>query len=119
MKIDTTPPAFKWRGVIPGGDRARAARDVQLRRPRPQPDGRDRLARHRPVRDFAARKKGLERETGSRSIEVVPRYKNGKAFMPGLYRVGLTLTDEAGQHDDDQQKAFRDYRPRRPRSGGG
>lgn len=110
VKIDTAPPAFKWTGVSPSvieGTRpvtfGFAVRDLT---PTVAIDWRatDQYG------SFAAAKKGLEREVGSRSIEVVPRYRNGKAFEPGLYKVSLTLTDEAGNTTTTSEKAFRDYR---------
>ncbi len=110
VKIDTTPPAFKWAGVSPSvieGTRpvtfSFVVRDLT---PTVAIDWRatDQYG------SFAAAKKGLEREVGSRSIEVVPRYRNGRAFEPGLYRVSLTLTDEAGNTTTTSEKAFRDYR---------
>lgn len=110
VKIDTTPPAFKWTGVSPsvleGTGPVEFSFVVRDRTPTVEIDWRatDQYG------SFAAEKKGLERATGSRSIEVVPRYKSGKAFEPGLYRVSLTLTDEAGNEATSSEKAFRDYR---------
>ena len=110
VKIDTTPPAFTWESVSPA--------IIESVRP---------VTFSFVVRDltdtvnvawaatdqygtFAASKKGLTREVGSRSIEVVPRYKNGEPFMPGLYKVALTLIDEAGNTTTTGSRAFRDYR---------
>lgn len=110
VKIDTRPPAFKWSGVSPavleGSGPVKLSFVVRDLTPTVEIGWRatDQYG------SFAAEKKGLERETGSRSIEVVPRYKNGKAFEPGLYRVSLTLTDEAGNSVTTSEKAFRDYR---------
>jgi hypothetical protein len=110
VKIDTTPPRFEWRDVSPGViDRVQA---VRLRF----------IVRDigRPIRvswrasdqygTFAASSDGLEREPGWREIDVTPRYKNHQAFMPGLYRVGLTLTDQAGNVTVTGTRAFRNYR---------
>ena len=110
VKIDTRQPAFKWTGVSPavleGGGPVKfsfVVHDLS-----PSVDIAWRATDQ--YDDFAAAKKGLQRATGSRSIEVVPRYKNGKAFEPGLYKVTLTLTDEAGNTTTTSAKVFRDYR---------
>jgi len=110
VKIDTKQPAFKWTGVSPavleGSGPVTFSFVVRDLSPSVKIDWRatDQYG------SFAAAKKGLERATGARSIEVVPRYKNGKAFEPGLYRVSLTLTDEAGNTTETSAKVFRDYR---------
>ena len=110
VKIDTAAPAFKWSGVSPAVVEATrpvtfsfVVRDLS---PTVEIDWRatDQYG------SFAAQKRGLERATGSRSVEVVPRYRSGKAFEPGLYRVALTLTDEAGNVTTTSEKSFRDYR---------
>ena len=111
MKIDTTPPGFAWRDVSPGViDRVQAVRFRFIVR-----DGGGPIRLSWRATDqygsFAARKGGLEREPGAREIEVTPRYKNHQAFMPGLYRVGLTLTDQAGNVTVTGTRAFRTYRP--------
>jgi peptidoglycan/xylan/chitin deacetylase (PgdA/CDA1 family) len=111
VKIDTTPPRFEWGDVSPGViDRVRTVcfrfiiRDI---------GGPIRLS-WRATDQYgasAAGQAGLEREPGWGEIEVTPRYKNHEAFMPGLYRVGLTLTDQAGNVTVTGTRAFRDYRP--------
>lgn len=111
VKIDTTPPDFEWRGVSPGViDRVQAVHFRFIVR-----DGGGPLRLSWRATDqygsFAARKGGLERAPGTREIEVTPRYKNRQAFMPGLYRVGLTLTDQAGNVTVTGTRAFRTYRP--------
>ena len=111
VKIDTTPPRFGWRGVSPGViDHVRAVRFRFIIR---DIGGPIRLSWRATDQygTFAARKGGLEREPGWREIEVVPRYKNHEAFMPGLYRVGFTLTDQAGNMTVTGTRAFRNYRP--------
>ncbi len=111
VKIDTTPPRFEWRDVSPGViDRVRAVRFRFIIR---DIGGPIRLSWRATDQygTFAASKGGLELEPGWREIEVVPRYKNHEAFMPGLYRVGLTLTDQAGNVTVTGARAFRNYRP--------
>lgn len=111
VKIDTTPPRFEWRGVSPGViDRVRAVRFRFIIR---DIGGPIRLSWRATDQygTFAASKGRLEREPGRREIEVAPRYKNHEAFMPGLYRVALTLTDQAGNVTVTGARAFRNYRP--------
>ena len=111
VKIDTTPPRFGWRGVSPGViDHVRAVRFRFIIR---DIGGPIRLSWRATDQygTFAASKGGLELEPGWREIEVVPRYKNHKAFTPGLYRVRFTLTDQAGNVTVPGARAFRDYRP--------
>ena len=68
-----------------------------LHHPRHPRTGAPLLAGHRSVRRFAAaRKAGIERAPGAREVEGVAALQEPQAFMPGLYNVGLRLTDEAG-----------------------
>ena len=111
VKIDTTPPRFEWREVSPGViDRMRAVRFRFIIR---DIGGPIRLSWRATDQygTLAASEGGLEREPGWREIEITPRYKNHAAFMPGLYTVELTLTDQAGNVTVTGRRAFRDYRP--------
>ncbi len=111
VKIDTTPPRFRWRDVSPGViDRVQAVRFRFFIRDIGGPIRVSWRATDQ-YGTFAASKGGLERQPGSREIEVTPRYKNHDAFMPGLYKVGLKLTDQAGNFTVTGTRAFRDYRP--------
>ena len=111
VKIDTTPPRFAWRNVSPGViDRVRVVRFRFIIRDIGGPIRVSWRASDQ-YGSFAASKGGLEREPGRREIEVTPRYKNHEAFMPGLYRVGITLTDQAGNVTVTGTRAFRNYRP--------
>lgn len=111
VKIDTTPPRFAWRNVSPGViDRVRVVRFRFIIRDIGGPIRVSWRASDQ-YGSFAASKGGLEREPGWREIEVTPRYKNHEAFMPGLYRVALTLTDQAGNVTATGARAFRNYRP--------
>jgi peptidoglycan/xylan/chitin deacetylase (PgdA/CDA1 family) len=110
VRIDTTPPAFKWVGVSPSV--LEGSGPVKFSFVVKDVSGTVDIAWRATDQygTFAASKQGLQREVGSRSIEVVPRYKNGEAFMPGLYSVQLTLTDLAGNSATPSARAFRDYR---------
>jgi peptidoglycan/xylan/chitin deacetylase (PgdA/CDA1 family) len=111
VKIDTTPPDFEWRDVSPGvSDRVEPVRFRFIVR---DSGGPIRLSWRATDQygSFASREGGLEREPGARQIEVTPRYENHQAFMPGLYRVGLTLTDQAGNVTVTGTRVFRTYRP--------
>lgn len=111
VKIDTTPPGFEWGAVSPAViERVQA---VSFRFVVSDIGGLIRVSWRATDQygTFAASKGGLEREPGAREIEVVPRYKNHEAFMPGLYKVGLTLTDQAGNVTVTGTRDFRNYRP--------
>jgi peptidoglycan/xylan/chitin deacetylase (PgdA/CDA1 family) len=111
VKIDTTPPRFKWRDVSPGVvHRVRAVRFRFIIRDIGGPIRLSWRATDQ-YAAFAASEGRLEREPGWREIEITPRYKNHRAFMPGLYRVGLTLKDQAGNVTVTGTRAFRNYRP--------
>ena len=110
VKIDTTPPHFEWRDVSPSV--IASVQSVRFRFIIRDSGGPIRLS-WRAIDQYgtlAASKDGLERDPGARQLEVSPRYKNHEAFMPGLYRVGLTLTDQAGNVTVTGTRAFRDYR---------
>ena len=111
VKIDTTPPRLEWLGVSPGViERVQAVRFRFIIR---DIGGPIRIS-WRATDQYgtpAASKGGLEREPGTRAIDVVPRYKNNEGFMPGLYKVGLTLTDQAGNVTVTGTREFRNYRP--------
>jgi len=111
VKIDTTPPSFEWRDVSPAVIyRVQAVRFAFIVR---DIGGPIRLSWRASDQygTLAASLGGLEREPGWREIAVVPRYKNHEAFMPGLYKVGLTLTDQAGNVTVTGTRDFRNYRP--------
>jgi peptidoglycan/xylan/chitin deacetylase (PgdA/CDA1 family) len=111
VKIDTTPPRFEWRDVSPGViDSVRAVRFRFIVRDIGGPIRVSWQASDQ-YGSLAATQRGLERQPGAREIEVTPRYRNHEAFMPGLYRVSLTLTDQAGNVAVTGTRAFRDYRP--------
>jgi len=48
---------------------------------------------------------------GQQTLRVIPRYRNGRAFDPGLYHVSLTFIDEAGNRTVARTLSFRDYHP--------
>ena len=111
VKIDTTPPSFEWRDVSPAVIyRVQAVRFAFIVR---DIGGPIRLSWRASDQygTLAASLGGLEREPGWREIAVVSRYKNHEAFMPGLYKVGLTLTDQAGNVTVTGTRDFRNYRP--------
>ena len=110
VRIDTRQPAFKWSGVSPAVLEGSGPVKFSFVVHDLSPTVRIAWRATDQYGSFAAAKKGLERTTGSRSIEVVPRYRNGKAFEPGLYRVSLTITDEAGNPPETSVRKFRDYR---------
>ena len=110
VKIDTRPPHFAWGGLTPGI--IRHVEPVTLRFKLDERSGPVTLSCK--VTDqygyFAARKGGLRRAAGARSIELTTRYASGKGFVPGVYRVQITLRDEAGNVTVANRRSFRDYR---------
>jgi len=59
----------------------------------------------------ARRGRGLGVDEGSGTVAVPDRYGNGKAFVPGLFRITLTFTDQAGNRTVTRPLVFRDYHP--------
>ena len=93
VKIDTRPPYFAWTSVSPGVirrvepvtlrftvDGSRRSGEAVVQGPRPV-----RVPRGQQDRPGA-------RPPGARSVALTPRYPNHKGFVPGLYRVQLTVT---------------------------
>jgi peptidoglycan/xylan/chitin deacetylase (PgdA/CDA1 family) len=60
---------------------------------------------------LARRAHGLALKEGRGSIEIRDRYKNGKAWVPGLFRTTLTFTDAAGNRTVTRALVVRDYHP--------
>ena len=110
VKIDTRPPHFAWKSVSPGI--IRRIEPVTCRFTVDERSGPVTLSYK--VTDqygyFAVSKAGLERTAGPRSIELTPRYKNHKGFVPGVYRIQFTVRDEAGNVTESKSRSFRNYR---------
>jgi peptidoglycan/xylan/chitin deacetylase (PgdA/CDA1 family) len=110
VKIDTRPPHFAWRSVSPGI--IRHIEPVTCRFRVDERSGPVTLSCK--VTDqygyFAVGKAGLERPAGVRSIQLAPRYRNHKGFVPGVYRVQFTVRDEAGNVTVTKRRSFRNYR---------
>jgi peptidoglycan/xylan/chitin deacetylase (PgdA/CDA1 family) len=60
---------------------------------------------------LARRGRGLSVDSGAGTIAIPDSYGNGKALVPGLFRVTLTFTDQAGNRTVTRPLAFRDYHP--------
>jgi peptidoglycan/xylan/chitin deacetylase (PgdA/CDA1 family) len=111
VKIDTRPPHFAWRSLSPS--LIRSIRSIHLGFTIDERSGPVRLSYE--VTDqygyLAAKKSGLERTAGARSVDLVPRYRNHKGFVPGVYRVQFTVIDEAGNSTVSKRRSFRNHRP--------
>jgi len=110
VKIDTRPPQFAWAGVSPGI--IRRVQPVTCAFTVGESTGPVTLA-YKVTDQYGypvSAKGGLVRSPGSRTVQVVTRYKNGTGFAPGVYRVQLTATDEAGNATVSTLKPFRDQR---------
>jgi peptidoglycan/xylan/chitin deacetylase (PgdA/CDA1 family) len=110
VKIDTRPPRFTWKGLSPG--LIRRTQPVVCRFKVDESTGpvtvsyevTDQYGYH------AVSKAGLERTAGARNVQLTPRYKNGKGFAPGVYRVQFTVRDEAGNVTVSKRRSFRNHR---------
>jgi peptidoglycan/xylan/chitin deacetylase (PgdA/CDA1 family) len=111
VKIDTTPPKFSWRKVTPGV--VYRTQSIHFRFTVREPSGAVRVGVT--ITDqyghLVRRIKGIKRAPGARRVDLTPRYGNRKPFLPGLYRVHLTLVDQAGNKTVTKARVFRDYRP--------
>ena len=108
VKIDTRPPHFAWKSVSPGV--IRHIEPVTLRFTVDERSGPVKLS-YKVTDQYgypAVSKTGLERAPGARSVELTPRYPNHKGFVPGVYRVQLTVRDEAGNVTVTKRRSFRD-----------
>ena len=61
---------------------------------------------------YLARRDRSGREDAGACLLTIPtRSRNGRAFDPGLFRVRVSLTDEAGNRTEARPLVFRDYHP--------
>lgn len=111
--VDTRPPGFSWRSVYPRV--LRRGGSVELRFSVEDLTGTVRAScwvydawGHR-----VACRGGSVLSPGASSLTVPAKYAGGRAFLPGLYRVGLRLVDAAGNVKVTRAASFRDYRPAR------
>jgi peptidoglycan/xylan/chitin deacetylase (PgdA/CDA1 family) len=92
--VDTVRPIGTWKGLRPG--RASGLSPIAFRflaEDRPA-DLQALLEIHDPVGPVTAKK--LVIQPGSHEVHWLPRHGNGKPLLPGLYRVSLSIEDEAG-----------------------
>ena len=111
VKIDTRPPHFVWRGVSP--ETIHRVEPVSFRFTVDERSGPVTLS-YKVTDQYgypAVGKGGLQRTAGPRTIELVPRYKDHKGFVPGVYRMEIMLTDEAGNTTVSKRRSFRNVRP--------
>jgi peptidoglycan-N-acetylglucosamine deacetylase len=110
VKIDTRPPHFAWKSLSPGI--IRKIQPVTCRFTVDEKSGPVTLSYT--VTDQygyrAVSKTGLERTAGARKVQLTPRYKNGKGFVPGVYRIQFTVRDEAGNVTVSKRRSFRNHR---------
>jgi peptidoglycan/xylan/chitin deacetylase (PgdA/CDA1 family) len=111
VKIDTRPPHFAWKSVSPGV--IRRVQPVTFRFTLDERSGPVTLS-YKVADQYgypAAKKAGLVRSAGARSVELTPRYGNHKGFVPGVYRLQITVRDEAGNVTVSKRRSFCDSRP--------
>jgi peptidoglycan/xylan/chitin deacetylase (PgdA/CDA1 family) len=110
VKIDTRPPHFAWSSVSPAI--IRKVEPVSCRFTVDERSGPVTLA-YRVTDQYgyaATSKDGFERTAGARTLEIPTRYKNGKGFAPGVYRVEIAVRDEAGNETVSNRRSFRNFR---------
>ena len=110
VKIDTRPPHFAWKSVSPSV--IRRIQPVTLRFTVDERSGPVKLS-YKVTDQYgysAVSKTGLKRDAGARSIQLTPRYPNHKGFVPGVYRVKVTIRDEAGNSTVSKRRSFRNLR---------
>ncbi len=111
VKIDTRPPRVRNLSLRP--TLLRRTQPVRVRFALTDISGAARVSYT--VRDqygYRARQGAATTlSAGSRTLTIPARYANRRAFVPGLYRVTVTLVDEAGNRTVTRPLVFRDYHP--------
>jgi peptidoglycan/xylan/chitin deacetylase (PgdA/CDA1 family) len=108
--VDTKPPSFRWKDISP--EPLRAAGLLHFRFRSVDRSGPLRLSFS--VLDAVSRVRrvhGIVRRPGDREIDWYPRYAGGGILIPGLYRVVMTVTDQAGNRRVSHARPFRVLRP--------
>jgi len=111
VKIDTRPPAVRELRLRP--DVLHRVQPFRVSFSMTDLSGGAHLAYE--VRDqygyLARQERGIDVSTGSTSLDVKDRYGNGKPWVPGLFRMTLTLVDRAGNRETLKPLLVRDYHP--------
>ena len=108
--VDTRRPSFTWEGINP--EPLRTTEPIRFTFRSLDPDGP--LNVSFAVFDAVGRVRqmtGLVRRAGEEELDWTPRYANGGALIPGLYRVQFTATDRAGNGRASPFRSFRILRP--------
>lgn len=115
VKIDTQPPVVRNLSLRPS--LLRRTRPVEMRFTLADLSGGAGVTSlvHDQYGYRARRGDEVSMSAGSRTLQIPTRYANRRAFDPGLYRVTLTFTDEAGNRTVTRPLVFRDYHPVRAR----
>ncbi|MCJ7831985.1 MAG: polysaccharide deacetylase family protein, partial [Actinobacteria bacterium] len=109
VTVDTRAPRFVWRAISP--EPIMSARPFHLRFV--TGDAEKHLDATVILFDASGelrRSEGLAVGSGRVSLEQRPRYKDGRPWLPGLYRAQIVLTDEAGNRTRSPIRAFRSHR---------
>ena len=111
VRIDTTPPALRWKGLSPSSVTTQTSLTARFTL----------REAHGPVawrlQLYSQYGTLVLRRTGSRPIDpgaasvAVPLIAAGKRFSPGVYRLRLTVSDQAGNRAVSGFVPFRDLRP--------
>ena len=111
VEIDTRPPAFRWLSVGPALIGAPRAVRCFFRIGEPSGAVGLSLTVFDQYGARVLRRGGLRFYPGRHHLDLAPRYANGRPFMPGLYRLQITVTDQAGNRTTSTLRAIRDEAP--------
>jgi peptidoglycan/xylan/chitin deacetylase (PgdA/CDA1 family) len=110
VKIDTTAPVLRWKGVSPSPVTTQKALIARFFVREASGSVATALCVYDQYGALVLRRAGPRRAAGAGSLAVLLRAA-GRPLTPGLYRLQLTLTDQAGNHSVTSLAPFRDYRP--------
>jgi len=110
VKIDTRPPTLRWTGVSPSPITTQKTLTARFVVREESGAVATQVRFYDQYGALVARRAGPRRASGAGSLPVLLRVA-GRPLAPGLYRLQLTLTDQAGNHAVTSREPFRDYRP--------
>jgi peptidoglycan/xylan/chitin deacetylase (PgdA/CDA1 family) len=111
VRIDTTPPAVRALRLRP--DVLHRVQSFRVSFSLSDISGGARLS-YKVLDQYgylARRARGIAVDDGARSLDIPDRYRDGKAWVPGLFRVTLTFSDKAGNTTVTRPLLVRDYHP--------
>jgi peptidoglycan/xylan/chitin deacetylase (PgdA/CDA1 family) len=110
VKIDTTAPVLRWKGLSPSLVTTQKALTAHFAIREASGSVATKLRIFDQYGTLALRRAGPRCASGVGSLAVSLR-ADGRQLAPGLYRLRLVLTDQAGNRAVTAFASFRDYRP--------